>query len=268
MERSPAVLQLLGVVRATAAAAEERPGEEIALEAVEQTMAMLTPETIGMVPYAHAYITPAATLPGEIRYLHVAQEATFSVGVFVLPPGACIPLHDHPNMSVLSHVLYGSVKITSYDCVMEDTTAAAGGGGAGGGGAGGRGPARNRTGSWFRGGFGGGFRGTAAAAARPQQQHRMASLRASAWYSAPHTSRLTPSMANVHELEAGRDGTAILDVLIPPYDEASGRDCTYYRPVYPNAAAGGGGGGVRLVPCSPGDEFRVVRGEFISPHHS
>lgn len=64
-------------------------------------------------------------------------------------------------------------------------------------------------------------------------------------------------------------GTAILDVLIPPYDEASGRDCTYYRPVYPNAAAAaGGGGGVRLVPCSPGDEFRVVRGEFISPYHS
>ena len=63
-----------------------------------QTMAMLTPETVGMVPYAHAFITPAATFPGEIRYLHLAQEATFSMGVFVLPPGACIPLHDHPNM--------------------------------------------------------------------------------------------------------------------------------------------------------------------------
>lgn len=36
MERSPAVLQLLGVVRANAAAANERPGEEIALEDVEQ----------------------------------------------------------------------------------------------------------------------------------------------------------------------------------------------------------------------------------------
>lgn len=65
-------------------------------------------------------------------------------------------------------------------------------------------------------------------------------------------------------------GTAILDVLIPPYDEDSGRDCTYYRPVYTNAAgaAAGGGGGVMLVPCSPGDEFRVVRGEFVSPYQS
>ncbi|CAM9618505.1 unnamed protein product [Ectocarpus sp. 12 AP-2014] len=87
-------------------------------------------------------------------------------------------------------------------------------------------------------------------------------------------------MANVHELEAGREGTAILDVLIPPYDEYSGRDCTYYRPEYAGettsggaAAAGvsgtggggGGGGLVRLVPWPPGDEFRVARGEFVSP---
>ena len=36
MERSPAVLQLLGVVRATAVAAQQRPGEEMALEHIEQ----------------------------------------------------------------------------------------------------------------------------------------------------------------------------------------------------------------------------------------
>lgn len=109
----------------------------------------------------------------------------------------------------MSHVLYGSVKITSYDCVAEDATTAASGGGAGAGvGGGGRGSARSRAGAWFGGGFGGGFRGSAAAAAQPQQQQQqhVASLRASAWYSAPHTSRLTPSMANVHELEAGSDG--------------------------------------------------------------
>lgn len=63
-----------------------------------QAMAMLTPEALGMVPYAHPYISPPSILSGEIRYLHIAQEATFSIGVFVLPPGACIPLHDHPDM--------------------------------------------------------------------------------------------------------------------------------------------------------------------------
>lgn len=65
---------------------------------VWQTMSMLTPAALGMVPNAHEYIIPAAALPGEIRYIHLAQEATFSMGVFVLPPGACIPLHDHPDM--------------------------------------------------------------------------------------------------------------------------------------------------------------------------
>lgn len=64
----------------------------------QKFMAGLTPEALGLVPHAHAYISPAATLPGDIRYLHIAQEAEFSIGVFVLPPGACIPLHDHPNM--------------------------------------------------------------------------------------------------------------------------------------------------------------------------
>lgn len=54
-------------------------------------------------------------------------------------------------------------------------------------------------------------------------------------------------------------GTAILDVLIPPYDEGAGRDCTYYRPEANEAA------GVRLVPCSPGNHFRVVRGDFVPP---
>ncbi|CAN0380005.1 unnamed protein product, partial [Laminaria digitata] len=45
-------------------------------------------------------------------------------------------------------------------------------------------------------------------------------------------------------------GTAILDVLIPPYDESSGRDCTYYR------SEKKAGTEVNLIPCPPGDSFR------------
>ena len=55
-------------------------------------------------------------------------------------------------------------------------------------------------------------------------------------------------------------GTAILDVLIPPYDDASGRECTYYR------AEHTGGAWVRLVPCNPGDQFRIMRGTLVSPY--
>lgn len=88
---------------------------------------------------------------------------------------------------------------------------------------------------------------------------------------------LTPSKNSEHTT-----GAAILDVLIPPYDEACGRDCTYYRAedadeaeagagaeagarARAEAGAGGGAARVRLVPCSPGDNFRVMNGEFVTP---
>lgn len=63
-----------------------------------QFVASLTPQSLGLAPDAHERITPPA-LPGNIRYLHIDQVAgAYSIGVFVLPPRACIPLHDHPNM--------------------------------------------------------------------------------------------------------------------------------------------------------------------------
>lgn len=39
---------------------------------------------------------------------------------------------------------------------------------------------------------------------------------------------LTPDHGNIHSFETDQ-WTAVLDILIPPYDDASGRDCTYYE---------------------------------------
>jgi len=51
----------------------------------------------------------------RIMYRHVHEDDGVSIGVFELPRGAVIPLHNHPSMTVFSRVLYGTLHIRAYD---------------------------------------------------------------------------------------------------------------------------------------------------------
>ncbi len=52
---------------------------------------------------------------GAGTYLGIEEHADYAIAAFVLAPHATIPLHDHPHMTVLSRVVRGSLRVTSFD---------------------------------------------------------------------------------------------------------------------------------------------------------
>lgn len=168
----------------------------------------------------HNQITPPDK---AIRYLSVKEKAGhYSIGIFVFPPNATIPLHNHPGMIVLSRVLYGSLKAKTYDIIYDKSNS--------------NNHKINTSDedseskkSWipnfvsrvlhnnyaFREEIPKGCIHVYA----NQEQELMA----------PQITELYPDKSNVHEFQAGPNGVAVLDVLVPPYDVENERDCTFYR---------------------------------------
>ena len=52
---------------------------------------------------------------GACTYLGIVENEEYAIAAFSLKPGAKIPLHDHPHMTVLSRVVRGSLHVTSFD---------------------------------------------------------------------------------------------------------------------------------------------------------
>ena len=50
-----------------------------------------------------------------ILYRGLHEDERFSLGVFCIPDGGVIPLHDHPGMTVVSKVIHGEMHVRSFD---------------------------------------------------------------------------------------------------------------------------------------------------------
>ena len=100
-------------------------------------------------------------------------------------------------MCVLSRVLYGDLQRQSLDLVREDDVVS-----------------QNSPWPW-----------------RNKLPHgsRCAILHEIDYLQAPNVTALYPYEGQLHEFHAGPHGAAVLDVLLPPYDEDHDRDCTFYN---------------------------------------
>ena len=85
------------------------------LDGAQAAMDELTPGCVGFDTFPPPVTARTPSGVPHVSYVHLFSDAAFSMGIFVLPAGAKIPLHDHPEMTVLSKLLYGTLQVTSYD---------------------------------------------------------------------------------------------------------------------------------------------------------
>ena len=56
----------------------------------------------------------------QFDYLDILEnKPEYNIGVFLIPKGSRIPLHDHPNILVISKIIFGNVLIKSYDRIKK-----------------------------------------------------------------------------------------------------------------------------------------------------
>mmetsp|Transcript_8729 Transcript_8729/g.22278 ORF Transcript_8729/g.22278 Transcript_8729/m.22278 type:complete len:223 (+) Transcript_8729:40-708(+) len=64
-------------------------------------------------------LEPPASVSG-ISYVSIVETPEFHICLFLIGPSEHLPLHDHPDMTVLSRVIRGTLTVTSYDVVAEE----------------------------------------------------------------------------------------------------------------------------------------------------
>ncbi|KAL8240726.1 hypothetical protein R6Q59_014081 [Mikania micrantha] len=179
------------------------PGVVPSAEGIEHLKAILngmTAPDVGVWPNMSYFKAKETTGFPKITYLHLYDCDKFSIGIFLLPPSGVLPLHNHPQMTVFSKLLFGTMHIKAYDWVVDDGASIST-------------PKANSS---------KGEVGPVSA--------RLAKLKVNSAFTAPcNTSILYPEDGGNMHCFTAITPCAVLDVLGPPYCDPEGRHCQYYR---------------------------------------
>ena len=138
--------------------------------------------------------------------MNICSTQKFDIAIFIVPCGWSMPLHDHPNMAVLSKLLHGEALCTSYtplySCKTNNSERVISN------------SPNSESSSLATGSF-------------HMRAVETKNVQCPAWY-------LTPNQDNIHSIHAmssckgdSAEPAVLLDVLLPPYDSIS-RPCSYY----------------------------------------